>query len=126
VSSSHSLVLLVEDDSDTRALVRQILEQHGYEVVEARHGREALDKLDVIGHPCLILLDLMMPVMNGEEMLAVLRATDSAKSIPVVIVSAYDARARALSGTSGVIKKPMNLASLMSVVRRHCPEPQRS
>jgi two-component system, OmpR family, response regulator CpxR len=119
-------ILLVEDDADTRAMIRHILERRGYPVMEARHGAEALEQLRSIPEPCLILLDLMMPVMNGEELLAALREKDVLATIPVVVVSAYDTRAKHLAGTAGHVKKPMDLASLLAFVRRHCGEPRGS
>ena len=79
-------VLLVEDDESVRQLVRITLEMNDYEVVEAKDGLEGLLLLD-LHHPDAIILDLMMPDVGGERMLAQLRATPETKRMPVVIIT---------------------------------------
>ncbi len=81
-------VLVVEDDADTRELLRRLLEREGFAVVEAETGRVALDRVRE-QPPGLILLDLMMPEMDGFEFLAELRQTGG-RGIPVVVVTAKD------------------------------------
>jgi CheY-like chemotaxis protein len=112
-------ILVVEDDPDIRESLRIVLEGEGYQVDAAANGREALDRL---GHerPCLILLDLMMPVMSGTELLTVLRGRDSLKTIPVVVVSAYGHLAQATQGVEGFMTKPVALDDLLGVVTRFC------
>ena len=82
-------VLIVEDDAPLRELLRRMLEREGYAVVEAEHGRAALDRLRE-GAPGVILLDLMMPVMDGFEFLAELRREDAWRGIPVIVLTARD------------------------------------
>lgn len=79
-------VLLVEDDESVRQLVRVTLEMNGYEVVEATDGLEGLLMLDM-HKPDAIVLDLMMPDVGGERMLAQLRSTPETKRTPVVIIT---------------------------------------
>ena len=79
-------VLLVEDDESVRQLVRVTLEMNGYEVVEATDGLEGLLMLD-LHKPDAIVLDLMMPDVGGERMLAQLRAAPETKRTPVVIIT---------------------------------------
>jgi len=79
-------VLLVEDDESVRQLVRVTLEMNDYEVVEAKDGLEGLLLLD-LHHPDAVVLDLMMPDVGGERMLAQLRATPETKRTPVVIIT---------------------------------------
>ncbi len=79
-------VLLVEDDESVRQLVRITLEMNDYEVVEAKDGLEGLLLLD-LHNPDVIVLDLMMPDVGGERMLAQLRATPETKRVPVVIIT---------------------------------------
>jgi DNA-binding response OmpR family regulator len=79
-------VLLVEDDEAVRQLVRVTLEMNGYEVVEATDGLEGLLMLD-LHKPDAIVLDLMMPDVGGERMLAQLRAAPETKRTPVVIIT---------------------------------------
>jgi DNA-binding response OmpR family regulator len=79
-------VLLVEDDDSVRQLVKITLEMNDYEVVEAKDGLEGLLLLDM-HHPDAVVLDLMMPDVGGERMLAQLRATPETKRTPVVIIT---------------------------------------
>jgi CheY-like chemotaxis protein len=113
-------VLIVEDDDDTRETLRYLLEADGHTVAEAIHGKDALDWLADGGRPCLILLDLMMPVMTGLELLATLRADPDHAATPVVLVSAWPERAAQATGIQGFLLKPFNLAELLEYVRRFC------
>ena len=79
-------VLLVEDDESVRQLVKITLEMNDYEVIEAKDGLEGLLLLD-IHKPNAVVLDLMMPDVGGERMLAQLRATEETKRTPVVIIT---------------------------------------
>jgi Amt family ammonium transporter len=82
-------VLVVEDDAATRELMRRILEHEGWEVFEAANGRAAIELLQV-AQPTIILLDLMMPEVDGFQFIEVLRADPRAREIPVVVVTAMD------------------------------------
>ena len=82
-------ILVVDDDPDLRALASRHLEPLGWSVVEAANGRQALDKLSD-GHPDIILLDLLMPEMDGFELLQHLRSREDLQSIPVLVVTAKD------------------------------------
>ncbi|HSG82478.1 MAG TPA: GAF domain-containing protein [Gemmatimonadota bacterium] len=84
-----SPVLLVEDDDDTRSLVRRALEKEGWTVTEAENGRVAMERL-AEGRPALVLLDLMMPEMDGFEFLEAVRAQQETSSIPVVVITAKE------------------------------------
>jgi hypothetical protein len=98
-------VLIVEDDADTREVTRRILELGGWSVVEAENGRIGLERLASV-RPGVILLDLMMPEMDGFEFVSELRKNPEWKLIPVVVVTAKDLtfedRAR-LNGQVGLI-----------------------
>jgi PAS domain S-box-containing protein len=83
------LALVVDDLQDNRAMLRNVLEREGWEVVEAEDGRAALESFTT-HHPALILLDLMMPVMDGFEFLRALRARDDGRAVPVVVVTAKE------------------------------------
>jgi signal transduction histidine kinase/DNA-binding response OmpR family regulator len=82
-------VLVVDDDVEVRQLFRRILEPEGYTVVEAENGREALERLRDVS-PSVILLDLMMPVMDGFEFVAEVRRHEPWRAIPIVVVTAKD------------------------------------
>lgn len=113
-------ILVVEDDADIREVLREVLEVEGFTVRTADNGKVGLETLEEIGRPCLILLDLMMPVMNGLEFLAALRARSTPRSPPVVIVSAYSDIAREVSGAAGRLSKPIDLDDLFGFVHHHC------
>ncbi|MCA9667766.1 MAG: response regulator [Myxococcales bacterium] len=84
-------VLIVEDDEDTRTLMRRTVEGIGHEVIEAENGQVALDKLDALGgRPDIVLLDLMMPVMDGFTFLGRLREQPRYDDMPVVVVTARE------------------------------------
>ena len=82
-------ILIVEDDNETRELMRRTLEGDGWDVAEARHGREALERIRE-RTPDVIILDLMMPVMSGFEFLGELRSVEAWRKIPVVVATAKD------------------------------------
>lgn len=112
-------VLIVEDDSCIRETVKEVLEMEGYRVHTAENGREALELLrNDIAYPVLILLDLMMPVMNGWQFLEARRNSRTFSKLPVVVVSAVAEEARD-SGATEILRKPPDLESLLSAVRHH-------
>ena len=117
-------ILLVEDDFDLRDALIPILEYEGHQVVGAANGREALDRLRTGAKPSLILLDLMMPVMNGTEFRSEQLRDPALASIPVVVVSADPAaRSKAkVMGAVGCIEKPLDIDALLSQVRQSIPE----
>ncbi|MFC1773542.1 response regulator, partial [Pseudomonadota bacterium] len=88
-ADESSGVLVVEDDAENRELMARTLEKSGWEVSEAGNGQEALDMLPSL-EPRLILLDLMMPVMDGFGFLAALRAKPEWQHIPVIVITAKD------------------------------------
>jgi CheY-like chemotaxis protein len=118
-------ILVVEDDPEIRESLCDVLDSEGYSVVAAANGREALDLLGEMGVPCLILLDLMMPVMGGGEFLGVLRSTDVIAKLPVVVVSAWHNQAdQVRQQAQGFVNKPVALDCLLDVVARFCVQPR--
>jgi len=114
-------VLLVEDDFDLRDALVPILEYEGHHVVSAANGKEALDRLHSMpAAPSLILLDLMMPLMGGEEFRAEQLRDPRLASIPVVVVSARPQAAEkaARMGALACLQKPFDVEELLDVVRR--------
>jgi CheY-like chemotaxis protein len=107
-------VLVVEDEHDLRETVSELLEYDGFRVIQAANGREALalaNKTD----PCLIVLDLMMPVMTGWQVMETLEQEGRLDSTPVVIVSAsHDAPA----GARAFLPKPFGLEALLETVEQ--------
>jgi CheY-like chemotaxis protein len=114
-------ILIVEDDADMRSLLAAFLTVRGFSVYTARNGRHALQILDRIPAPSLILLDYKMPEMNGTQFLAHKRRDRRLQAIPVAIMSAST---REWTGGSSrldvidVLSKPMDLERLLALVAR--------
>jgi len=116
-------VLVVEDDFLIRESLLEILEDNGYEVVGASHGQDALTHLETNPIlPCLILLDLMMPVMDGRAFREEQLRRAAIADIPVVVVSAHHDVAEEVKGlqATSYLRKPVKLAELLRVVRSFC------
>lgn len=112
-------VLVVEDDPDQRDAVMLALQQAGYEVVAAADGLEALELLHAGMKPCLILLDLMMPEMDGVQFRKEQLKSAATADIPVVVVSAFGQRTRARSlQVADYLSKPVEIDQLVAVVDR--------
>ncbi|RZA04373.1 MAG: response regulator [Proteobacteria bacterium] len=111
-------ILVVEDDLDVRDVIKLALETEGYYVREADNGLDALTSLETGLVPDLILLDLDMPELNGQEFMNVLGKSIALISIPILVVSAA-ATEDALFGARAWIKKPLQLPELLAVVRAH-------
>lgn len=122
LNGGRSQILIVEDDTDLREALTQVLRDEGYDVVEAAHGREALDCLRDGRRPSLILLDLTMPVMNGWQFRTAQRADPTLSSIPVIVLSAGQDLAKQMPvlGLREFIRKPIDLTSLLDSVSRLC------
>ena len=109
-------VLIVDDDPDIRSIVRGILEPEGFEVSEAVDGQDALAQVSA-AVPDLILLDLMMPGMNGSQFLAATGGLPKLSEVPVIIVTAYEDETPQGERILGVLNKPFNTHHLIAVVR---------
>jgi CheY-like chemotaxis protein len=112
-------VLIIEDEEGIRETLQLALEFEGYDVHTAANGREGLDTLDRIRQPCVILLDLMMPIMNGWEFAAAIGESELHRVIPIVVVSAFADQARGLPVRS-VLKKPIDLNTLLDTIHQYC------
>jgi CheY-like chemotaxis protein len=115
------LVLVVDDDRDIRDSLIETLEDHGYQASGASNGVEALAMLKTSPRPCLILLDLMMPVMDGRGFREEQLKNPAWADIPVVVISAYsNVEAQAEELAVGFVRKPVSTRPLIDVVRRYC------
>lgn len=119
-------VLVVEDDDDIRASLVEFLDDHGYRARGAANGREGLTLLSDGARPGVIILDLMMPVMDGWAFRAELRRLPDLAGVPVVVISAYASLDRRVEGLdlAGCLAKPIDLKALLNVVRVHCGAPR--
>ncbi|WP_194714733.1 response regulator transcription factor [Noviherbaspirillum soli] len=116
-------IVVIEDDTDLRETMKDLLEMEGFRVFTASNGREGLRQIEQNGQPCLILLDLMMPVMNGWEFLETLRRKHTAPlaQTPVAVVSAAaDIADVERDYGCSVLKKPVSLESLFALAHAHC------
>lgn len=111
-------VLLVEDDEDIRETLGEFLTGQGYEVETAINGREGLAKLEQ-HKPGLVLLDLMMPVMNGWEFLEKKKTEPEICKVPVLVISAVPGKPY-VPGALATLKKPIDLHRLMDFVELYC------
>lgn len=118
-----STALVVDDDSETRSLVRLILETEGYAVVEAAHGDEALGLIGPNPVPDVIVTDLAMPILNGIALIDRLESEPRTATIPIVVVSASDeARALQTSGrVDAFVRKPFDASALVQCIRGLAP-----
>jgi len=112
------LILVVEDDPDTRMLLSFLLSRRGYQVLEAENGRRALEKLE-IQKPRLVLTDLQMAVMNGIELVENIRASAGLQSLPVIVMTAYASQLceKAMElGANDFIQKPIEVETLVQKI----------
>ena len=109
-------ILIVDDESAVREILEDVLAEEGFVVYSAANGAQALEILAKCKLPSLILLDVMMPVMDGVEFLKELRASEKLKRIPVLVTSATGQKPQAVEG---FLPKPISLASLLEAVHRY-------
>jgi CheY-like chemotaxis protein len=130
VDAHHHTVLVVDDHQDIRMALEALLVAEGSDVVTACEGEEALAHLRRGTDPCVILLDLMMPKVDGYEFRRAQLADPALASIPVIVLSAYvpaclsaDERTltqRARLEAAAILGKPVDPHELLRLVRRHC------
>lgn len=115
-------ILVVEDHDDTRESITDFLRHRGHAVFTAANGREALLALSQMPRPCVVLLDWMMPVMDGEALLRLLQLQQALDGVTVVAVTARE-RVPAGMPLRAVLPKPLDLGRLMTVVDQVAPRP---
>jgi CheY-like chemotaxis protein len=119
--SACDVLLVVDDDTDLRKTMREILEASGYRVEEAGHGKEALTALRAGLRPCLIILDLMMPEMDGYEFKRRHDADPELAQIPVLVVTAFRVPPQwEADATTEVMHKPFDIKRILTVVEKYC------
>jgi CheY-like chemotaxis protein len=119
--NDEKLVLVVDDDSSARESMAEILDAKGYRVLQAENGQRALDVLKKTPRfPCLVLLDLAMPVMGGREFLERRARNPILRNIPVVVVSGNTMSDEPLEGIAAYLGKPVSIDRLIDVIQLHC------
>ena len=113
-------VLIVEDDADLREMMAQLLTLEGYAAATVSNGREALAYLRDNAAPDVILLDLMMPVMDGWEFRREQQRHSGMADVPVIILSALDQPRAADVNADAFLKKPLDFDRLLELVHRYC------
>lgn len=110
-------ILIVDDEPDILEALEAILEMEGFVVDTATTGQHALERISAVA-PDVVLTDVMMPVMNGIELLQRLKAHPEYQAIPVIVTSAGSIGAEALRGSEAFLKKPVDLDVLMRTIER--------
>ncbi|AGP35850.1 hypothetical protein BE04_43460 [Sorangium cellulosum] len=121
MSRPNKCILIVDDDAAIRQTLSELLEEEGYLVASVANGREALDYLR--GDPSsisLVLLDLMMPVMDGFQFRAEQKRDPMLASMPIVVMTARGGTDRAGIDADAVISKPFDVLKLMDTIERSC------
>ena len=117
-SDGASVVLIVDDDDGIRETVQLALQMENHSTALAAHGGEALDWLGRHRPPCLILLDLMMPFIDGWQVIEQLRQDDRLARVPVVVITAFN-RDLGSAAALPILRKPIELSDLLSVTKSY-------
>ena len=121
--AASETVLVVDDDPEIRESLTELLDQKGYSVLQAENGRKALDMLkEVQRSPCMVVLDLAMPVLDGHEFLRHRAEDPVLRHIPVVVVSANPAPIQPLDGIEAYMQKPIEPDHLLEIIRKTCEQ----
>jgi CheY-like chemotaxis protein len=119
--NTESTILVVDDEPYMIRLLQHHIERAGFKMIKATNGREALDRIRD-GHPQLVLLDVMMPEINGLEVLAEIRKQEETKNLPVIIMTAnaqrFTREEAEAAGVSAFLTKPFSPTQLMAEIRR--------
>lgn len=116
-------VLVVDDDMPLRGMLSAALRQHGFQVLLAGDGAEA-QRAMAVHHPDIILLDLMMPNVNGWDFLQRLKETGFLGKVPIIVISAHlrvDPQAVLQMGVAAILPKPFNLDDLIDLIEHLAP-----
>lgn len=112
--------MIVDDDEGIREALRLALELEGFEVRTAANGKEALEEMSQAARPGLIVLDLMMPVMDGWAFAEELGKEQELAKIPIIVLTAYGDRADSFTRSKAILKKPVSVNALIDMASRFC------
>jgi chemosensory pili system protein ChpA (sensor histidine kinase/response regulator) len=119
-AAKRCLVAIVEDDSEFRNMLRELLEEEQYRVVAVANGAEALEKLRGETVPNVILLDVSMPVMDGFDFLRFRNEDPQLAAVPVVLVTNAKPHERPTIGVNDVVRKPIDIDEILFAIKRYC------
>ena len=120
VGPKRYLVAIIEDDSEFRNMLRELLEEEQYRVVALSNGAEALETLRGESIPDIILLDVSMPVMDGFDFLRFRNDDPQLAQVPVVLVTNAKPHERPTIGVNDVVRKPIDIDEILFVISRYC------
>jgi CheY-like chemotaxis protein len=113
-------VLIVEDDYDVREAVAELLQDEGYRCLHANNGLEALAALN-LQKPDLLIVDLIMPVMNGPDLVDRLRQDPSHRQLPIIVMTAANDRMVGVKLDMPILHKPIEVEVFRKMLARYCP-----
>jgi two-component system cell cycle response regulator DivK len=118
-------ILVIEDQADNLQILRDLLTNEGYQIIEAKDGVAGV-KAAAAEHPDLILMDIQLPVLDGYEATRRIKADPALRAIPIIVVTSYslsgdEAKARA-AGCDDFVPKPYNRRQLMAKIREYLPD----
>jgi CheY-like chemotaxis protein len=116
---SHT-ILIVEDERESREFLTEILEFEGFQVAAASNGAEAWQYLHGSRQPCMIVLDMMMPVMDGRQFRKLQLKDEELAKIPTVVLSALSSAVTADLAALKAFRKPVDIQALLQVLRANC------
>ena len=119
-SPRRCLVAIIEDDSEFRTMLRELLEEERYRVIAMANGAEALEMLRGDSMPDVILLDVSMPIMDGFDFLRHRNADPRLSTVPVVLVTNAKPHERPTVGVSDVVRKPIDIDEILLAIKRYC------
>jgi two-component system, chemotaxis family, chemotaxis protein CheY len=110
-------ILVVDDELDIRESLQELFEDAGYQVATAADGAEALALMQSGEAPCVVILELIMPGVNGNEVYSVMQCDERLSDVPVIVATSDPSRA---PRDVAVLRKPIDTRRLLEAVRRHC------
>jgi chemotaxis family two-component system sensor histidine kinase/response regulator PixL len=119
-AAKRCLVAIIEDDSEFRTMLRELLEEEQYRVIAVANGAEALETLRGDTVPNVILLDVSMPVMNGFDFLRFRNEDPQLSAVPVVLVTNAKPHERPTIGVNDVVRKPIDIDEILFAIKRYC------
>src|ERR1700752_581498 len=119
-AASRCLIAIIEDDTEFRDMLRELLEEEQYRVVALSNGAEALEALRGDTLPNVILLDVSMPVMDGFDFLRFRNDDPRLAAVPVVLVTNAKPHERPTIGVNDVVRKPIDIDEILFAIKRYC------